>query len=365
VRLAVLTSGGDSPGMNAAVRAAARVCAAQGVALVGVERGYSGLLEGRFQPLTRPQGDGRHAPVRETELAANLGGSFLGTARCKAFYEPEGRARAAEALKAFDGLLVIGGNGSLTGAHALHEEHGVHVVGVPGSIDHDIGCTSTAVGVDTALNSIVEMCDRISDTARAHRRAFVVEVMGRHSGYLCMAGAVAAGADAALFREQQRSEGEVVAEVAELIRRSFTRDRDKQRVLVLKAEGVEIPCTKLVREVNVLLADDLDGGALDGVSIRATVLGHLVRGGAPSFRDRLIASRLAFAGTQALLAGQSDVMTAWLPQGDGGQRTVDYNVRLFGLGEVLEETRRLLDGTSAVGQQRLELMAKGAGVLAL
>src|SRR5690606_31182786 len=168
-----------------------------------------------------------------------------------------------------------------------------------GSIDNDIGCTSTAIGVDSALNTIVDACDRISDTARAHRRAFIVEVMGRQSGYLCMAGAIAAGADAALFREQGRDEDAIVADVVALLRRSFM-DRDKQRVLILKAEGVEVPCTKLVRRVS----DEL-GESLGDVSIRATVLGHLVRGGSPSFADRMVANRFGHAAVNALLEGKT------------------------------------------------------------
>lgn len=357
--LAVLTSGGDAPGMNAAVRAIVKVAAGRGVEVVGVERGYQGLLDDRVRPLTRSTASGL-TPTSEVEVAASLGGSFLGTARCKAFYEPEGRAQAARALTRFDGLVVIGGNGSLAGAHALATEHGAKVIGIPASIDHDIGCTNTAIGVDSALNTIVEACDRISDTARAHRRAFVVEVMGRQSGYLCMAGAIAAGADAALFREQGRDEDAIVRDVAAVIRRSFAEDRDKQRVLILKAEGVEVPCTKLVRRVQEELGD-----SLGDVSIRATVLGHLVRGGSPSFADRMAANRFGHAAVWALLEGKTDAMTAWQPPMGGGEKTVDHAVRLFPLAQVLEETRALLDGSSPVTQGRVALMERAAGVLAL
>jgi 6-phosphofructokinase 1 len=361
--LAVLTSGGDAPGMNAAVRAVVKVAAGRGIEVVGVERGYQGLLEDRFRPLTRssktaPSG---LAPVPEVEVSGGLGGSFLGTARSRAFYEAEGRARAAQALSRFDhGLVVIGGNGSLTGAHALALEHGAKVVGIPGSIDNDIGCTGTAIGVDSALNTIVDACDRISDTARAHRRAFVVEVMGRESGYLCMAAAIAAGADAALFREQGRDEDAIVRDVAELIRTSFAEDRDKQRVLILKAEGVEVPCTKLVRRVQETLGDELGE-----VSIRATVLGHLVRGGAPSYADRMVANRFAHGAVMALLEGKTDVMTAWQSPLPGGEATVDHAVKLFPLATVLEETAAMLDGRSPVTRGRVALMEKAAGVLAL
>jgi 6-phosphofructokinase 1 len=362
VALAVLTSGGDAPGMNAAVRAIVKVAAGRGVEVVGIERGYQGLLDARYRELTRRTSASKSGllPTLEVELSASLGGSFLGSARCMAFYEAEGRARAAEALARFDGLVVIGGNGSLTGAHALVNEHGAKIVGIPASIDHDIGCTNTAIGVDSALNTIVDACDRISDTARAHRRAFIVEVMGRQSGYLCMAGAIAAGADAALFREQGRDEDAIVRDVADLVRRSFGEDRDKQRVLILKAEGVEVPCTKLVRRVQEELGD-----SLGDVSIRATVLGHLVRGGSPSFADRMVANRFGHAAVVALLEGKTDVMTAWQPPLGGGEKTVDHAVRLFPITQVLEETHALLDGSSPVTQGRVALMEKAAGVLAL
>lgn len=358
--LGVLTSGGDAPGMNAAVRAVTRVAAVRGVRVLGVERGFSGLVEGRFRELTRDIPSGL-APTREVELGANLGGSFLGTARCLAFYEKDGRARAAESFEGkLDGLVVIGGNGSLAGAHALHREHGCQVVGIPASIDHDIGCTNTAIGVDSALNTIVEACDKISDTARSHRRAFVVEVMGRQSGYLCMAGSVAAGADAALFREQGRDEAAIVRDVAALIRRSFSEDRGKQRVLILKAEGVEIPCTKLVHLVTEAIGDELGD-----VSIRATVLGHLVRGGSPSFLDRMVANRFGHAAVNALMQGKTDVMTAWQASLPGGEKTVDHGVSLYPLARVLEETEALLDGSSPLTKGRVALMEKAAGVLAL
>lgn len=358
--IGVLTSGGDAPGMNAAVRAVVRVAAGVGHEVLGVERGYQGLIDDRLRPLTREVAHGLTS-TREVELSANLGGSFLGTARCMAFYEAEGRAKAAKVLKErLDGLVVIGGNGSLTGAHALAEEHGCKVVGIPASIDHDIGCTGTAIGVDSALNTIIDACDRISDTARSHRRAFIVEVMGRQSGYLCMAGSVAAGADAALFREQGRSETQIVDDVASLIRRAFTDDRDKQRVLILKAEGVEIPCTKLVREVTERIGDELGD-----VSIRATVLGHLVRGGSPSFTDRMVANRFGHIAVRALLDGKTDVMTAWQSPVPGGDKTVDHGVQLFSITQVLDETARLLDGSSPVTQGRVALMEKAAGVLAL
>ena len=359
MRIGVLTSGGDAPGMNTAIRAATLIAAQRGIEVLGIERGYEGLVERRWRALTRTSGGGL-APTHEVEVSGHLGGSILGSARCKAFYQPGGRARAAEALREMDGLLVIGGNGTLTGARALSAEHGAKVIGIPASIDNDIGCTASAIGVDSALNTIVEACDRISDTARAHRRAFVVEVMGRHSGYLCMASAIAAGADAALFREEGRDEDAIVESVASLIRRSFEGDRGKQRVLVIKAEGVEVPCTRLVRRLCELLEDELPE-----VSIRATVLGHLVRGGSPSFLDRMIASRFALAAVEALAGGATDEMVAWQSPLPGGTATADRSVTRWPLATVLEETARLLDGSSPVTRQRVAMMQKVAGVLSI
>ncbi len=358
--LAVLTSGGDSPGMNAAVRAVTKLAAAQGLSMLGVLEGYEGLIDGRFRELTHRQTDGLVIVDLEVDIAGGQGGTLIGSARSARFREKDGRAKAVEQLKArgVGGLVVIGGNGSLTGAHFLAQEFGVRVIGIPGSIDNDIGCTSTALGVDTALNTIVEACDRISDTARAHRRALVVEVMGRDCGYLAMASAVAVAADAVLIREQGKSEAQVVADVSALIRSGFA--RGKRRILIIKAEGVQVPCTKLVR-----LAEEALKPELPGVEIRATVLGHVVRGGNPSYQDRAVAGRLGFAAVSALLAGATDEMVGWLPPLAGGTPTADSSVVRFPLSQVLEETKALIDGTSQVTQRRLKLMEKAAGVLAL
>ncbi len=204
------------------------------------------------------------------------------------------------------------------------EHPDLKVVGIPASIDNDIGCTSSAIGVDTALNTIVEACDRISDTARAHRRAFVVEVMGRDSGYLAMASAIAVGADAVLFREQGRSDAEVIETVEAAILRGFAHEAGRKRVLIIKSESVALPCTRLVRELS-----DRIPNTLPGVDVRATVLGHLVRGGSPTYYDRIIAGRLAYAAVGALSDGRSDVMAAWQPPTAGGEATRDPAVRLF------------------------------------
>jgi 6-phosphofructokinase 1 len=360
--IAVVTSGGDAPGMNAAVRAVAKIGASRGVRVLGVLDGYEGLIDGRMRELT-VAGLGATTVTADPELDFHgaMGGTILGSARSARFRGEAGRAQAARRLNGsgIDGLVVIGGNGSLTGAHLLAVEHGVHVIGIPASIDNDLGCTSTAIGVDSALNTIVEACDRISDTARAHHRAFVVEVMGRQSGYLAMAGAIAAGGDAVLIREQGRGEDEIVEAVATAIRNGF-RVVGKQRVLVVKAEGVEMSCTRLVRRVEKRLAEDLAG-----VEIRATVLGHLVRGGRPSYQDRMISGRFGLAAVQALLEGASDEMVAWMPNATGGIATDDPWVQRFALEQVLRESDALLDGTSPVTKRRLRMMEAVEGVLTL
>jgi 6-phosphofructokinase 1 len=358
-QIAILTSGGDAPGMNAAVWAVIKLAASRGIHVVGVERGYDGLIDGAFQDLTRDLEDGSLAPVTGLDWLAGTGGTFLGSSRCIRFLEAEFRALACETMKdaSIDALIVIGGNGSLTGAHLLASECSIPVVGIPASIDNDIGGTTDAIGVDTALNTIIEACDRLSDTARSHHRAFVVEVMGRRSGYLAMAAAVAATADAVLLPEQVREEEEIVRELTGLLRRSFSGDRSKRRVLIIKAEGVPMPTRLLAEAIQSGVSD------LEDVTIRPIVLGHLIRGGHPSFHDRMIAGRLALGAVNALANGRSDVMVGW--QSNIGVKTEDPHVSIVTLNDMLAETERLLDGTSEVTQMRLHLLSEVQGVLAL
>src|SRR5690349_9594176 len=272
-RIAILTSGGDSPGMNAAIRAAALVGRAAGMDVVGIERGYRGLLDDAFVPLGPAECQGI---LRE-------GGTILGSARCKEFHQREvrDRARAVLAARGVDGLIVIGGNGSLAGAMALTDpaEAGtaaVKVIGVPASIDNDIGLTGLAIGVDTAMNTIVEACDKIADTATAHDRTFIVEVMGRDCGYLAMTAAVAAGADLALYPEAGRPETEVVEQIVETVLGVRKRaNRKSRRVIVIKAEGVGIPVERLKSMVDARLRErspDVDPASIE---TRVTVLGHV------------------------------------------------------------------------------------------
>ena len=358
-KIAVLTSGGDAPGMNAAVWAIIKLAAARDISVVGVEAGYDGLIDGDFVDLTRDLDDGGLAPETGLDWLAGTGGTFLGSSRCPRFMEPEGRADATQRMRhaGIDGLVVIGGNGSLTGAHLLANECDIPVVGMPASIDNDIGGSTDAIGVDTALNTIIEACDRISDTARSHHRAFILEVMGRRSGYLAMAAAVAATADAVLLPEQPLGTEEILDQLEGLLRRSFGTDRDKRRVLIIKAEGVPTPTLLLAEELKERVAD------LDNVSVRSIVLGHLVRGGHPTFHDRLIAGRLALGAVDALVAGTTDVMVGW--QSNIGTRTQDPQVSTVRLKDMLVETEKLLDGTSEVTAMRMHLIREVQGVLAL
>ncbi|HEX6837222.1 MAG TPA: 6-phosphofructokinase [Polyangia bacterium] len=346
-RIAVLTSGGDAPGMNAAVRAVARVGGALGLDVVGVEDGYEGLIAGRIAPLD----------LRALDDAARRGGTLLGTARSAAFRTEEGRARARQTIERerLRALVVVGGNGSLTGAQLLDGE--LRVGGVPASIDNDLGATSMCIGVDTALNTIVEACDRINDTATAHRRTFVVEVMGRDCGYLAMTAAIAAGADAVLLREVGRTEAEIVEQVVRAMELAYARDSKKRRVLVVKSEGVKIDPAHLKAAVDARVK-------LPDVDTRVTVLGHVVRGGAPTAFDRLLAARLANAAVRALADGRSGFMAGWSGPGVTGEACAyDPYVVLTPIKEVLRETELLMCGESPLAKWRRRTFEEAESIL--
>ena len=345
MHIAVLTSGGDAPGMNAAIRTIAVAGIARGHKVTGIRRGYQGLLEGDTTEITLPGIVG----------ITHQGGTILGSSRSAEFPTPEGQARARARLAAMgaDALVVIGGNGSLTGAHLLARERPCTIVGLPASIDNDIGCSGLSIGVDSAVNTIVEACDRISDTARAHRRAFIVEVMGRRCGFLAMRAGLAAEADAILYGESGLGEDELVARLREVLRRAFGPDGYKQRALIVKSEGVSVPAARLAKRLADHLIDDAPG-----VDIRETVLGHVVRGGNPTALDRVIAQRVGFAAVVGCERGAHDVMMAWEPPGGAGAETADPSVRAVPIAEVLAETERLLDGTSPVIRKRMELLSQ-------
>lgn len=352
MRLAVLTSGGDSPGMNAALRTIVAAGHQRGHEVLGVRRGYQGLLEGDMGPLDPAAVEG----------ITRLGGTILGSSRSTEFPTPEGQAKAKARLRdaGASGLVVIGGNGSLAGAHLLAEEGGLAVVGLPASIDNDVGHCGLAIGVDTAVNTIVEACDRISDTARAHRRAFVVEVMGRSCGYLAMRAGLAAEADAILYGEQNLTDDAIVERLRGVLRRCFAPGGYKKRVLIVKSEGVSMKTSVLVERLGRHLADDAPGA-----DVREIVLGHVVRGGSPSATDRVIGQRLGYAAVLALESGRSDVMLGWDVPGGFGEKTGDPQIRVIPLAEVLAETSRLLDGTSPVIKRRMAMLAQVEDLLAI
>ena len=348
-RIAVLTSGGDAPGMNAAIRAAARVGGALGLDVVGVEDGYEGLIAGRLVPLD----------LRALDDAARRGGTLLGTARSAAFRTEEGRARARQTIERerLRALVVVGGNGSLTGAQLL--DGTLRVGGVPASIDNDLGATSMCIGVDTALNTIVEACDRINDTATAHRRTFVVEVMGRDCGYLAMTAAIAAGADAVLLREVGRTEAEIVEQVVRAMELAYARDSKKRRVLVVKSEGVKIDPAHLKAAVDARVKN-----GLPDVDTRVTLLGHVVRGGAPTAFDRLLAARLANAAVRALADGRSGFMAGWGGPGVAGEPCAyDPYVVLTPIKDVLRETELLMAGESPLARWRRRTFEEAESIL--
>lgn len=353
-RVAILTSGGDAPGMNAAIRATTLIGHAAGVEVLGIERGYKGLLDNAISPLTPAEVSG---VLRE-------GGTLLGSARCKEFHhrETRDRARAVLGTHGIEGLIVVGGNGSLTGALHLTDpqelgEQPLAVIGVPASIDNDLAFTGMSIGVDTAMNTIVEACDKIADTATAHDRTFLIEVMGRDCGYLAMTSAIAAGADLSLFPEAGRSEEAIVDSIVDTMMAARRRGRRGRRVLVIKAEGVAIPIERLKSMVDARLREREPGADHAAIETRVTVLGHVVRGGRPSAFDRLLGSRLANAALRALLAGETRKMAAWMPPVDmdpaiARRSSADPYCWLVELPAVLAETERLLRGKSPLARWR-------------
>ena len=290
--------------------------------------------------------------------------------------ERQGRDRARERIRdaGMDGLIVIGGNGSLAGAAALcdPDELGdldLSVVGIPASIDNDIGLTGMAIGVDTAMNTIVEACDRICDTASAHDRTFLVEVMGRDCGYLAMTSAIATAANAVLFPEAGKSMDDLVESVVRAVTAVQQRTVRSKRVLVIMAEGTDVPAQRLQAPIEARLREVLEGDPAN-VETRVTVLGHVVRGGRPSAFDRLLASRMGRVAVQALLAGESCKMVSWLLPGElpaaiARRSDADPYCWLVDLDAVLQETGRMLDGTSSLIQWRKKALADVEEVLTL
>jgi 6-phosphofructokinase 1 len=287
--IAVLTSGGDGPGLNAGIRAVTRQAISRGVDVYGVRWGYRGLINGEISQLSS----------RDVGGIMGRGGTFLGTARCPQFKDIKVRRTAIRHLnqRGIEGLVVIGGNGSLTGAIEVHEM-GFPTFGLPASIDNDISGTDMAVGVDTTLNTILDAIDRIKDTASSHQRAFLIQVMGRDCGYLAIASGIAGGAEMILVPEK---EGPPVEKIAETVVEAYI--RGKHHCIMVIAEGWK-PGTRAVSEYLNEHSDDL------GFDVRVTVLGHVQRGGRPSSFDRLLATRMGSFAANHLIDGESGNMVA-------------------------------------------------------
>lgn len=285
-RIGVLTSGGDSPGMNAAVRAVVRTAVYHGLEVFGIERGYQGLINNDVRPLN----------ARSVSGIINQGGTIIHTARCKEFFELEGRVRAAETLRAhgIDGLAIIGGDGSYRGALALSQEHDIRCIGLPGTIDNDIGGTDFTIGYDTALNTAMEAIDRIRDTAQSHDRLFFVEVMGRHSGYLAMMSGIAGGAEEILVPETPTDIDALIAHLRKGIKAG------KVSAIVVVAEGDEAGNAFDIASKVAETSEFKDS--------RVAVIGHLQRGGRPTAFDRVLASRLGVRAVEALLEEETGKM---------------------------------------------------------
>ncbi|MFC2147963.1 6-phosphofructokinase [Bacteroidota bacterium] len=287
-KIAVFTSGGDSPGMNAAIRSVVRTCAYFKKDCIGIYRGYEGMIEGDFLPMN----------ARSVNNIINKGGTVLKSARCDEFRSPEGRKKAYDQLVSnnIDAFVVIGGDGSFTGALAFYEEYKMPFIGIPGTIDNDIFGTTYTVGFDTALNTVVEAIDKIRDTASSHHRLFFVEVMGRDVGHIALNSGVGAGAEEILIPEENLG--------LERLLDSLTRSkaRGKSSSIVVVAEG-DRTTGKNVYELKEFVEKNLPV-----YDVRVCVLGHMQRGGAPSCFDRVLASRMGVKSVEALLEGKTNLM---------------------------------------------------------
>ncbi|WP_432820949.1 6-phosphofructokinase [Trichloromonas sp.] len=306
-RIAVLTSGGDCSGMNATVRAVVRAGLAAGVEVVGIQKGYHGLID-------------RHYEILGTRSVSNIlqrGGTFLQSARCRQMMDEAGQHLAAENLKGLgvDGLVVIGGDGSLRGGLAL-QRHGIRVIGVPASIDNDIPFSDMSLGVDTALNNIIYAVDCLKDTASSHDRTFVVETMGRNCGYLAVMASIASGAEYALIPEVPYD----IDDICKNLRRRFEEGRSNSIIMVAEGAGK-------AQEIADRIKDNI------GFETRVMILGHYQRGGSPSAFDRTLAARFGVAAVEALLTGESGKMVG-----------LSYSsIKLTDLEQVIHVGRRPID----------------------
>jgi 6-phosphofructokinase 1 len=290
-KIGVLTSGGDSPGMNAAIRSVVRTCAYHNIECIGIYRGYQGMIEGDFKEMG----------PRSVNNIINKGGTILKSARSKEFMSTEGRKKAFDNLSAagIEALVVIGGDGSFTGAEIFNNEYGFPVMGIPGTIDNDIFGTSHTLGFDTALNTVVDCIDKIRDTASSHNRLFLVEVMGRDAGHIALNAGIGAGAEEILIPEENLG----LERLLESLQKS--KASGKSSSIVVIAEGDKIG-------KNVFELKDYIEENLPEYDIRVSVLGHMQRGGSPSCFDRVLASRLGVKAVESIIEGKTNFMVGLL-----------------------------------------------------
>ncbi len=299
-KIGVLTSGGDAPGMNAAVRAVVRSACAMGMEVIGFRKGYFGLLTNMYEEMG----------PRSVSDILHRGGTILQSARCPEFKNPEAVSKAVENAKALglEGLVVIGGDGSFRGARDLSLA-GLPTVGIPGTIDNDIGCTDYTIGFDTALNTVQEAIDKIRDTCRSHDRCSVVEVMGRDAGYIAVNVGIACGAEAVIIPEKDFDfKKDILSEIKAGIKRG------KEQHLIIVAEGVTKDNMSAIK-----MAERIEEET--GIETRATILGHIQRGGNPTVKDRVTASRMGVAAVDLLNQGLGNRIVAI-----EGDRIVDYDI---------------------------------------
>ena len=317
-RIAVLTSGGDAPGMNAAIRAVVRTATYHGIEVVGVRRGFQGLH----------QGDLRLLGPRDVANIIQRGGTMLLTARSHTWRSAEGRAEGARHLREWnvDALVVIGGDGSFHGAHYLQQEHGIPVIGLPGTIDNDLYGTDHTIGYFTAVETALDAVDKLRDTAASHERIFVIEVMGRHAGHIALDVAVAGGAEEVFLPEDEKSVDDLLKVVKD------SQARGKTSSIIIVAEGYP--------GGGQGIADALTNGT--GIDTRLTVLGHIQRGGSPVSSDRVLASRLGEGAVEALIAGKSNIMVGrtgggltYVPFEDTWEKRKDVSRALYRCAKVL------------------------------
>jgi 6-phosphofructokinase 1 len=283
-RIAVLTSGGDAPGINPCIRSSVRKALDMGVEVIGVQEGFDGLVRGEMIPLR----------ARDVGGILQRGGTFLRTARCPEFHEVKVQRKGLRELHEsdIDGMIVIGGDGSLRGAHAL-ASHGFPVIGVPASIDNDIWGTDMSIGVDTAVNTIMSAIDKLRDTASSHERAFLIETMGRNCGYLALNAGVVCGAEMILIPEKEVA----LEEIAETVEGAY--ERGKSHCIIVVAEGSSLKVHDIAEYLTMHEV---------GFETRVTILGHIPRGGSPSAFDRMLATRMGVKAAEVLLAGETDLM---------------------------------------------------------